>query len=169
MIDAVLSMTWIDWLAFTIMLVSVMFGVIRGIVREINALFSWFAAFWLAKEFTLPVSAYVETRVPNETVRLIVVFVALLLAGLMIMSIVGHLLGLLVRKSGMGPIDHTLGGLFGMARGALILIILTLLAGLTPIPAQQEWKTAYVRPWIVMGADRAMPYLPQKLSQKIHI
>ena len=52
------------------------------------------------------------------------------------------LLASLIEQTGLTPADHGLGGLFGLARGVLLVLILVILAGHTDLPKEPWWEQA---------------------------
>ena len=51
----------------------------------------------------------------------------------------GYLLAQLVNKTGLTGSDRFAGLLFGIGRGVLVVAVLVLLAGLTPLPQDPWW------------------------------
>ena len=78
--------------------------------------------------------------------RTVIAFSVLFLVILMAVSIAGLLFTKAVRAVGLGLADRTLGGVFGFARGALILLVLALAAGLTALPKEPFWREAKLAP-----------------------
>jgi membrane protein required for colicin V production len=74
---------------------------------------------------------------------------------------------LLLKASGLRPLDRVLGALFGVARGALVVLVLVLLAGLTPLPQQQWWRQALFAPPLETAVLAVMPWLPPELAKRI--
>jgi len=60
-----------------------------------------------------------------------------------------------------------LGGIFGFARGLLIVMVAVLLAGLTPLPRQPAWANAVLSPPLEALASALKPWLPQVFSRNI--
>jgi membrane protein required for colicin V production len=76
--------------------------------------------------------------------------------------VIGHRLGALVRQSAIGPIDRSLGVLFGLLRGVLIVcglfLFLRWFAGEGPLP--EPLAAARSTPWLAKGADTIEILLP---------
>lgn len=133
-------MIWVDYVILGIIGLSALISLVRGFVREAVSLIIWFLAFALAwtyfREFALYLGQWIET----PSVRLGLAFIILLIAILIVGAVVGYLIGQLVDKTGLSGTDRLLGMVFGAARGAVLVAILVLLAGLTPFPGDAWWQ-----------------------------
>ena len=99
--------------------------------------------------------------------RTAIAFALLFLAILVTASIAGLVFAKAVRAAGLGFADRTLGGVFGFARGALILLVLALAAGLTALPKEPFWREAKLAPPLETAAIAVKPYLPPELADKV--
>jgi membrane protein required for colicin V production len=132
-------MIWVDFVIVGIIGLSALISLVRGFVREAVSLAVWFLAFGLAWTNFREFAPYLTQWVPTPSVRLGAAFVVLLVAVLIVGGIVGWLIGLLVDKTGLSGTDRLLGMVFGAVRGAVLVAILVLLAGLTPFPGDPWW------------------------------
>jgi len=66
-----------------------------------------------------------------------------------------------VRASGLAPADRALGSLFGLVRGLLLVLVIVLLAGLTPLPRQPFWRDAFLSGPFETAALALRPHLPR--------
>ena len=71
------------------------------------------------------------------------------------------------RLAGLNGTDRTLGAVFGVVRGVVILVLLVLLAGLTPLPREPVWRNAMFSPPLEALALYARGYLPQRFTEHI--
>lgn len=159
---------WLDWVAFAILGGSLLLGVLRGVVREIFALVAWVVAFWLGKTFVLTGAHWLTPYVASESIRLVAGFAAFFALGWATMALLGFGFNALVTGMGLGVLNRVLGGLFGLLRGALIIVVLTLLAAMTSLTAHREWKAAWFSDWSETGAHWLLPYLPSGMNERIH-
>lgn len=158
-------MLWVDYLILGIVLVSAVIGLFRGFFREFISLLAWIAAFLLAIHFTEPVSHLLEGSINTPSLRKAVtgtgLFVLVLLAG----GLVNFLVGKLISSSGLAGTDRAIGGIFGIARGAVLVIILMLLASLTPMPQDPWWHESQFIPHLQPYAEWARSLLPAEISK----
>ena len=160
-------MTFFDYTVLAVVGISMLLGVMRGLVREALNLLAWIAAFWVANAYAGDIARLLPEAIPTESVRFIAAFVLLFLGALLLMSLVTIALAELVKTLGLGGFDKGLGALFGLARGVLIVLILVLLAGLTSLPHQGLWRNAmFSAPLEALAAD-VKPWLPEDFSKRI--
>jgi membrane protein required for colicin V production len=160
-------MTVFDYAVLAIVLFSVLISVIRGLVREVLALIAWAAGFIIAGVFAADIAGLLAPEVPDERLRLLAAFVGVFLAVLLAMSLVAMLVSKLVKSAGLGLEDRVLGGVFGLARGALIVTVLVLVAGLTALPRQPEWRDALLSGPFEALAGHIKSWLPARFAQRI--
>ncbi len=160
-------MTAIDYAVLGILIVSVLLGLMRGFVRETLSVAAWFAAFWSANHFSPLLAEMLPQAISGAPLRILVAFVAIFLGLLIVLALLTRLLSGIVKKAGLGWMDGMLGLLFGFARGALIVLVLVLLSGLTSFPESTAWQHARFRGLLETGAVIAGSWLPETMSRHI--
>ena len=160
-------MTGFDYIVLIVLGLSVLVSVVRGAVREVVALASWIVSGFVAIRFAPAVSALFPAAITSPAVRVAAAFIVVLVICLMLFALVSLLLTKLVAKSGLNGTDRTLGALFGLLRGVVILVLLVLLGGLTPLPREPAWRNAMFSPPLEALAIYARGYLPQRFTQHI--
>jgi membrane protein required for colicin V production len=93
----------------------------------------------------------------------VVVFVFTLSA----MTLAAMLLSKLFRRAGLGGVDRTLGGLFGLARGIVILLACTIGAGLTTLPMEPLWKESVGAGMLTRTVLQLKGWLPPRLERRL--
>jgi membrane protein required for colicin V production len=126
-----------DIVLLILILVSALIGLVRGLMREVLSLASWFAAFMLALYFAPAVAEYLVSYFADEAIRLGASFVAIFVVTLIGGGIVQWLLRKLVETSGLSGTDRFLGFLFGSVRGVLVCIIA--LVAIRPFVETSNW------------------------------
>jgi membrane protein required for colicin V production len=159
-------MTVFDYAVLAIILLSVLISVIRGLVREVLALIAWAVGFIAASVFAADIAGLLAPEVPDERLRLLVAFVGVFLAVLLAMSLLAMLVSKLVKSAGLGLEDRMLGGVFGFARGALIVTVLVVAAGLTAPAAAGVARCVLSGPFEAL-AGHIKSWLPARLAQRI--
>lgn len=160
-------MTPFDYAVLAIVGVSILISVIRGLVREVLALVAWAAAFVVATLFSGHVAAVLPVAIPTEELRLLTSFLVVFVGVLIAMSIGAMLISRLVKGAGLGFEDRMLGALFGFVRGALVVMVLVLLAGLTALPRDPIWRNAMLSSPLEAFALYLKIWLPGDLSKRI--
>ena len=160
-------MTVFDYAVLAILAFSILISVIRGLTREVLALAAWAVGFIVASLFAADIAALLGPQVPDERVRLLVAFAGMFVAVLLAMSLLAMLVSRLVKGAGLGLEDRLLGGVFGLARGMLIVTVLVLAAGLTALPRQPEWRDAVLSGPFQSLAGDIKSWLPARFAQRI--
>lgn len=161
-------MTWVDLAVLGVLLISAALAFMKGLVREVLGIGAWVGAVIVAVK-TLPYSRQIAARWIDEPAWLDPAgFLAALLIALLVFSLIARLIGRFVRGSALGGLDRTLGVLFGLVRGAALVVIAYVLAGMAmaveqwPEPVLQSRSLAFTHDgavWLV----RQLPveYRPQ--------
>lgn len=160
-------MSWLDYAVIGVLLVSIIVSAMRGVVREIISLGGWIIAFLAANLFAGPLSIHLPQAIPGETLRTLASFLAIFIFALIFSSLVGLLMSRLVKAVGLGPIDRVLGAFFGIARGAIIVMVAVLAAGLTSAPRQAWWKESMTGSHLREAALALKPWLPDSFAQRL--
>jgi membrane protein required for colicin V production len=160
-------MTAFDYTMLGVVLVSVAISIWRGLVREVVSLLSWLVALWLAARFSVAFSDWLPSVIVNPSVRYVTAFVALFLATVIVLELLGVLLARLLHAAGLGFVDRALGAAFGLARGALGTWMLTLLGGLTSLPQQDWWRDSLSAPPLQAAVLAARPLLPMEIAKRL--
>ncbi|MEB0138457.1 MULTISPECIES: CvpA family protein [unclassified Undibacterium] len=157
-------MTLFDYIVLLILLCSVVISTMRGLIKEILSLVSWIVAFVLANAYSELVSAWLPAVFPGQIVRLIVAFLALFIGVRLLMALVMRAVDAIIKASGMSLADSGLGGIFGLARGCVLVLAAVLVCGMTAIPQQAFWKNALLSPLAETAAQTVIPFLPASIS-----
>jgi len=160
--------TWTDWVVVTVVSASIILSVVRGLVKEVASLAVWVVAVVGASRLAhfpaelLPpwLSAPLQ-----QTVGFLIVLVLILIIGKLITMALKEL----VSAAGVGTLDRILGTGFGLARGGLIVIVLSVLAAMTSLPTQPAWKTAKTRSFLELGIRTAAPWLPASVGDRLQL
>lgn len=132
-------MAWLDITILGIILLSALISLARGFVREAFSLAVWVLAFWVSWSFFRDLAVPLEAWIGSPTARLGIAFAGLMIVTLAIGGLVNYLIIQLVEMTGMSGTDRLIGMIFGAARGVLLVAVLVLLAGLTPLPNEGWW------------------------------
>ena len=132
-------MAWLDLLILGVILLSAVISLVRGFVREAFSLAVWVLAFWVSWSFFRDLEVPLRAWIGSPTARLGIAFAALMIVTLVLGGLVNYLIIQLVERTGMSGTDRLIGMVFGVARGALLVAVLVLLAGLTTLPNEAWW------------------------------
>jgi membrane protein required for colicin V production len=156
-------MNWLDGVLLLALVWSALTGVRRGLTFELLSLASWLAALLAAHVFGELVGMLLPWSMP-AAVQYAVGFVIVLLGVRLVLVALALGLKALVQDSVLGGVDRGLGGLFGMARGVLLLGLLALGVTLTPLRDEPVWKASVAGAWLTEGVQAARPWISPHLQ-----
>jgi membrane protein required for colicin V production len=135
-----MPITLLDIILLAIMLVSALLAMVRGFMREVLSIASWGAAALLtvyAYPRLLPMAKH---YINHDIAASVVVIAGVFLGTLLIVSVITIKISDMILDSRVGALDRTLGFLFGLARGLVIVVVAFLFfAWLVPEKSQPEW------------------------------
>ena len=158
-------MNWADITIICIILLSAVLSLFRGFVREVLSLVAWVVAFWAAMAFWGQVAVMLAPYIAIEFPRMVLSFLAILVGVLLVFGIINFIVGRLMASTGLSGPDRMLGALFGMLRGAAIVTVLVVLAGLTPLPGDPSWAQSRMLVGFQSAALLAIGQVPPEFGK----
>ncbi|WAC26899.1 CvpA family protein [Ancylobacter sp. SL191] len=116
-------MTLLDIILIAVMVISGLLAMVRGLVREVFAIASWVIAAGVTLYAYPLVLPFAKQYITNDTFAMAASVGGVFLLTLLIVSIITVRISDLVLDSRIGALDRTLGFLFGLARGFLIMVV----------------------------------------------
>ena len=160
-------LTVFDYLVLFVLFCSILLSMFNGLVKEILSLCAWVAAFLVANAYGDPLAKLLPESVSGETMRLIVAYLALFIGVRLLMLLLSKVLEGLIKAGGLTVADRGLGGVFGLAKGIVIVLAGVLLCGMTAIPQQPLWRNALFSPLAETAARTVKPFLPVSFARHI--
>jgi membrane protein required for colicin V production len=135
-----MPITLLDIIVLAVMLLSGLLAMIRGFMREILSIAAWATAA-VATLYAFPrLLPQAKTYFNNDTIAAIAVIAGVFIGTLVIATIITSRISDMVLDSRIGALDRTLGFLFGLGRGLLIVVVAFLFfAWLVPDKQQPDW------------------------------
>ncbi len=161
-------MIWIDYAIIGLISISLIIGLFRGLIREAFALLTWGVAAWVGFNFSPPFATFFENIISDATARIATAFVLLFVLTLIVGAIISKLLSALISKTGLTGTDRLAGLIFGIARGAFLIIILVMLAGLTPLPESSWWQNSQLLPYFQSLAVWLKTHIPDGIADYLN-
>ncbi|EGV35578.1 CvpA family protein [Neisseria weaveri] len=156
-----------DIVALLVVAVCVVISLVRGAVAEIAAFFRWIAAFVAAKVFAAPFAEIAFHSVEPRQLGVVLAFIAVFFAAWLIQHFLIGLLTAAVSAVGLGGVNRLLGGLFGAAKGVLLVTLAVLVCSFTDLPQTEGWRLSVSAPYFEALAAMAVPYLPPVVAEQI--
>lgn len=161
-------LTGFDYAVLAIVVLSALRGGWRGLVAELFSLVGWIVAFILAARYAGQIAPWIPADWPGGTLtQWLVGFAAIAISVILIAGVGNTLLGRLTEVSGLRSVDRSLGLLFGLARGVILVLTVYVAAGFTELPTLAFWRNAVFRPYVEQGVQFVKPFLPAPLQMYV--
>jgi membrane protein required for colicin V production len=132
--------TLLDIVLLAVMLISALLAMIRGFMREVLSIASWIAAAAVTLYFYPKLLPIAQSHISNDIIAKGVVIGGLFLGTLIVVSVITIKVSDTILDSRIGALDRTLGFLFGLGRGLIIVVVAFLFfAWLVPERSQPDW------------------------------
>ncbi len=158
-------MTLVDYVVILIIALSAIISLIRGFVREVLSLISWIGALFIAKEGTPFSVDTVPDFIGHVGLRYVIAFAVIFVTAVFVLSFVSRQVSRFVGFSGLKGTDRSLGVIFGLARGVILVSFLALIVGVTPLAGEEYWQNAYLRQELEV-ASKMLDLIPDDIMKK---
>ncbi len=155
----------LDWIFLVVLVFSLVLGAWRGLVFEVLSVLSWIAAFVLAQWFAPAVAQWLPMSGAAQSMRYAAGFVLVFVAAIFLGVLVAFVIKKLVTAVGMRPADRLLGAAFGVVRGVILLLALTVVVGMTPLHTADWWQDATGPRVATVALQGLKPVLPQEFGK----
>ncbi|MBR0650662.1 CvpA family protein [Roseomonas terrae] len=163
-------MNWVDAALIAVVVISAICAYFRGLVREVLSLGAWIGAAIVAFLAREPIRPHVEQWLEPPVLADAVGTGAVFLVVLVILKIITNIIADQVQDSILGGLDRILGLVFGAVRGAFVLVLAYILAGMFA-PETNTWpaavKEARGLPIVADAARRVVEQLPEAYRPRL--
>ena len=157
-----MPLTLLDVILLGVMLMSALLAMIRGFMREVLSIAAWVIAAGVTLYGYARLLPYAKAYVNNDIIAAAAVVAGTFLLTLLVVSVATVRFSDMVLDSRVGALDRTLGFLFGLGRGLIIVVVCFLLGSwLIPARNQPDWvKNAKSRVVLQGTGDWLISMLP---------
>jgi membrane protein required for colicin V production len=161
-------MNAVDLAVLVVIALSAVFAFARGFVREALSIAAWVGAAIITLYGFGFAYAIVVRFVTTPLLADLVAGVGLFLISLIVLTILTGFLARFVHSSALSPIDRTLGLIFGVVRGAVLVSLAYLVLDISvPQTDRPGWlRDAKSEPLLAQGAGLLRGMLPESLQIK---
>lgn len=117
------AFNWVDYAIIGVVILSMVISLVRGFVREALSLATWISAIWIGIHFSGMASQWLEPYITASALRMVAAFFVLFALALLAGSILSFVLVQFIQKTGLSGTDRSLGVIFGLGRGFIIVAI----------------------------------------------
>lgn len=158
--------SWVDGAILVILALSMVTGLVRGLIKEAVALCVWILAIWFAVHDFQLVNIWVGRYVVDKTAQIILSVLVIIVGAVVLGGLINGALGFILRRAGLSGTDRLLGMLFGLIRGVFIVSILILVTRSTSLlPASQYNKDSLLYPQFLPIVNWLSGYTPGMIQQ----
>lgn len=152
-----------------VIVVSGFFAFFRGFVHEFLAIASWIGAAAAALYGFPYAQPEMRKLIASPLLADMAAGIALFLVVLIVLTVITRFLARRVRDSGLGPLDRSLGLLFGFLRGAVLICIAWILfLFVSPREDHPDWITeARSLPLVERGSVLLIGMIPPHLRARV--
>ena len=143
-------MTSVDLVLLGVMVLSALIAFVRGLVREVLSIAAWLGAAAVSLTFLPTIRPLISPYMPSSEWTDPAGYIILFLISLIVFSLIAKTIGGAVRSSAISGIDRTLGLVFGLARGAVLAVIVYIIACMAIPP--DHWPPSVLE-------SRSLPYI----------
>ncbi len=154
----------VDIAIVAILLVSPGVGLLRGFIREVLSLAAWVVALWGAYQYAQAGAIWLISYIAPQPLRVMVAFALIFVIVLIAASFLGYLISRMLPISGISGVDRSLGMLFGVGRGILIVSLLMLAATFMDLTTQPWWQESMLIHYFLPVADELRALMPADLA-----
>lgn len=158
-------MSPVDIAIVVILLISIIIGIFRGFIREILSLASWLIALYIAWTFAEMGATYLEPYISQPPLRIVAAFAGIFIVALIVASIIGYVIYRLFALAGITGVDRSLGAVFGVARGVIIVAILILSAVYMDFASQPWWQGSKLVAYFAPITDFILSLMPDDVVE----
>lgn len=158
----------VDAVVVVLVALSAIFAFFRGFTREVLAIAAWVGAALAAAGLYKHVLPYAAGFIASETLATAVAVGSIFIVALIIFSIITHVIAVRVQRSAIGPLDRTLGFVFGVARGLVVAAIgYLVVANIDKSPEDPAWmRGAKTLPILRASADMVWDLIPEEFRER---
>lgn len=157
-----------DIVVIGIFVISIVIGIMRGLIKESLSIASWIVSIWLAATFKVQAGELFAqyVNIPNPTFRIWIGFALVFVVSLFIFALINFIITKLLVRGPIKGTDRFLGIFFGAARACLIVVAFMILFRGLGFSDAQWWKDSKFIPMFTPVADFVEPIVFDHLPEK---
>ncbi len=163
-----MNVSAVDWTLLGVLGFSLLLGAWRGLVYEVLSVLGWAASFYAAQWFAPQVAQWLPLQSVSEPVRYAAAFVLVFVVAVFAAGLLASLLKKLVEAIGLRPVDRTMGAVFGLVRGAILLLAATVVIDMTTLKSSPWWQDSSGAALLTATLKGLKPVLPEQFAKYLN-
>jgi membrane protein required for colicin V production len=156
---------FLDYLFVSIILVSIIFAMMKGLTREIISLIALIGGFILAAIYYKTPAGHFASYTRNDSIAHLLGFMIIFISCILIGAIISYLVNRFIKAASLKWIDRLLGGVFGLIRGWIICSIMVLALIAFPVSEDLVARSALAT-YMMAGARIVATVIPKGLKDQ---
>lgn len=164
-----MSIGFIDMIAISILVFSILFALYRGLIRELLGIATWILAGFLGIYSYEPMQPIMQKFIENPKIAGLCGSILVALIVLVIMTIINAHINKKLRESSLSGLDRLLGLVFGFIRAVLfmVLIYVGIAAILSDKQMEELEKDSFSMPYIKKTAEFMKRFVPENVQSDL--
>jgi membrane protein required for colicin V production len=155
-----------DYFILTVLIVSSIYGVYRGLIKEVLSLTGLVLSFYLASNFDNSLANLVP--IENKSDFLIIsAFILIFVSTLILTSLLIKIISKVLKFAGLSILNRFFGFIFGMARGLVVVLVILYLNQLIPFINLIDPSESTLIPFLDPIFSFVLEYLPNYQSTHV--
>lgn len=148
-----------------VLVLSLIVGAWRGLVFEVLSVLGWALAFYAAQWFAPVVATMLPLQSASDSVRYAAAFVLVFIVAVFAAGLLTVLIKKMVDAMGLRPVDRTLGAAFGVVRGLILLLAVTVVINMTALKTSVWWQESQGAELLTAMLSGLKPVLPEQFAR----
>jgi membrane protein required for colicin V production len=164
---------FVDIVVLAVIGLSTLLALGRGFVKEVLSVLGWIGAAiatFLIFFYVPQVREFARAQITEPVIADIVAAVALFTVSLFVLGMLNHYISSRVQGSALGPLDKSLGLVFGLVRGVVVIALAHMAMTDWLLPNKQDRpeviNQARTEPYVEMAANYIKTLVPEDLKAR---
>jgi membrane protein required for colicin V production len=154
------SLNFVDYIILAILLLSIILGFVHGFIRSILSVCVWIAAFFISAYYGPHLATTFSLVTANPQWQLWLSYGTVFIAAVVIGFVIRLILNLILTGGEVGILNRFCGGLFGFARGILIILLFVWFAVLVNMNQADALKNSELIPFFNSALTSVEAWFP---------
>ena len=160
-----LPLTSVDWFALGILALGLVWGFMKGLVRELMSVASWGCAFFAAPLMSKTVGSLIPVSDMSTSSRDSIGYVLVFVSVLILVTFLSESIRQLLSRIGLGLLDRILGGALATVAAGMLLLLGTLCVNMSPFKSNPEWTHSNLAPLLQQMLNHVAPVLSSEFRK----
>lgn len=148
----------VDIVILIITVLSSLFGLWRGLIKEVLSLLTWIAALLVSRVYSEPLAGLMTGLIENDGIRYVTAFAVLFVTVMMLGTFLNFLMSKLLTITGLKLADRLLGAAFGVARGVIIVLVILFVTNMF-VSETELWQQSQLIPYGMTLIEKSQVFI----------